>query len=114
VKNSHGSSCRSGCRRKIIHDDEPAIGHEAITEFAKSFRTALPDLLLEFNGLEFVNGLVNYHWTFKGTSTSPCGTGNAVNFSGFESRILDKSGLIVESLGQFDAIDYDSQLTGRR
>lgn len=93
-----------------VNDGEPAIGREAITEVANSFMTAFPDLVLEFNGLEFVNGRVNYHWTFKGTNTGPGGTGNAVDFSGYESWIHSEAGLILESLGQFDATDYESQL----
>ena len=93
-----------------VNDDEPAIGREAIAEVAKSFMTAFPDLVLKFNGLELVNDRINYHWTFKGINTGPGGTGNAVDFSGFESWILGESGLIVESLGHFDAADYERQL----
>ncbi len=93
-----------------VNDDEPAIGREAITEVANGFMTAFPDLVLEFNGLEFVNDRVNYHWTFKGTNTGPGGTGSAVEFSGFESWKLGESGLIFESLGHFDAADYERQL----
>lgn len=93
-----------------VNDDEPAIGREAITEVAKSFMTAFPDLVLEFNGLKYVDGRVNYHWTFKGTNTGPGGTGNTVDFSGFESWIFSQTGLIYESIGHFDATDYESQL----
>lgn len=93
-----------------VNDAEPAIGREAIAEVVKGFITAFPDLVLVFNGLEFVNDRVNYHWTFKGTNTGPGGTGNAVDFSGYESWILSESGLIVESLGRFDAADYERQL----
>ena len=93
-----------------VNDDEPAIGREAIAEVAKSFMTAFPDLRLEFDGLELLNGRINYHWTFKGTNTGPGGTGNAVDFSGFESWILNDKGLILESLGHFDAADYENQL----
>ncbi len=93
-----------------VNDGEPAIGREAIAEVANSFMTAFPDLVLECDGLEFVNGRVNFHWTFKGTNTGPGGTGNAVDFSGFESWIFSETGLILESLGHFDAADYESQL----
>ena len=93
-----------------VNDDEPANGREAIAEVAKSFMTAFPDLVLEFDGLEFLNGRVNYHWTFKGTNTGPGGTGNAVDFSGSESWIFSETGLILESLGRFDATDYENQL----
>ncbi len=93
-----------------VNDGEPAIGRVAIAEVANSFMTAFPDLVLEFNGLEFVNGRINFHWTFKGTNTGPGGTGNAVDFSGFESWIFSETGLILESLGHFDATDYERQL----
>ena len=93
-----------------VNDAEPAIGREAIAEVAKGFMTAFPDLVLEVIRLEFVNDRISYHWTFKGTNTGPGGTGNAVDFSGFESWILSESGLIVESLGHFDAAEYERQL----
>ena len=93
-----------------VNDGVPAIGRQAISEVANGFMTAFPDLALEFKGLEFLNGRFNYHWTFRGTNTGPGGTGNAVDFSGFESWIFSETGLILESLGHFDATDYEHQL----
>ena len=40
----------------------------------------------------------------------PGGTGNRVDFSGFESWRLDADGLVADSLGTFDAEEYRRQL----
>ena len=93
-----------------INGGEANVGREALAGVAESFMSAFPDMVLEFDGLEFVNGRVNYHWTFIGTNTGPDGTGNAVHFSGFESWVFDDDGLIAESLGNFDQAEYEHHL----
>ena len=93
-----------------INGGEANVGREALAGVAGSFMSAFPDMVLEFEGLEFVNGRVKYHWTFTGTNTGPDGTGNAVHFSGFESWVFDDDGLIAESLGNFDQAEYEHQL----
>jgi hypothetical protein len=57
-------------------------------------------------------GRVEYHWTLAGTNTGPGGTGRRVLFSGFEDWQFGEDGLIAESLGHFDADDYQRQLSG--
>jgi hypothetical protein len=57
------------------------------------------------NGTEF-------HWTLRGTNSGPGGTGNKVKVSGFELWHFDKDGLILESIGSFDANEYNRQLKG--
>jgi hypothetical protein len=47
-----------------------------------------------------------------GTNTGPGGTGRHVSVSGSESWHLSPEGLILESLGQFDAASYRRQLDG--
>ena len=89
---------------------EPSVGHAALAGVARSFMDAFPDMVLEFDGLEIVDGRVNYHWTFKGTNIGPGGTGNAVDFSGYESWLFDEDGQVSESLGNFDAEEYQRQL----
>jgi hypothetical protein len=60
--------------------------------------------------LTFEDGRIQYHWTFRGTNTAPGGTGNRVDFGGFESWRLDGEGLVADSLGNFDAEEYRRQL----
>jgi hypothetical protein len=48
-----------------------------------------------------------------GTNTGPGGTGRPVRVSGEESWRLNDDGLIAESLGHFDAEEYQRQLDGR-
>ena len=68
-----------------INEGEPAVGRAAVEQVARDFMVAFPDLVLTNDRNESVNGRVDYHWTFTGTNTGPDGTGNAVDFSGFES-----------------------------
>lgn len=93
-----------------INGGEPAVGREALAQVAASFMTGFPDMQLSFDGLTFEDGRVQYHWTFRGTNTGPGGTGNRVDFSGFESWVLDADGLVADSLGNFDAEEYRRQL----
>ena len=93
-----------------INGGEPAVGREALAEVAESFMTGFPDMELDFDGLTFEDGRIQFHWTFRGTNTGPEGTGHRVDFSGFESWRLDEAGLIADSLGNFDAQKYRRQL----
>jgi hypothetical protein len=51
-----------------------------------------------------------YRWTLVGTNTGPGGTGHRVRISGFEEWTIGADGLIADSLGQFDAAEYQRQL----
>jgi len=93
-----------------INDGVPSNGREAIARAAESYMVAFPDLVLEFDGLEFEDDRVNYHWTFRGTNSGPGGTGNAVHFSGYESWELNSDGRIESSLGYYDNEEYQRQL----
>lgn len=93
-----------------VNDADPAVGRAGVTEVATGFMTSFPDATLLFDGLERVDGRVNYHWTYVGTNTGPEGTGRRVRFSGFESWVLNEDGLVAESLGTFDADEYARQL----
>jgi len=53
---------------------------------------------------------ITYHWTLLGTNTGPGGTGQSVKISGFEKWQLGSTGLIRESLGNFDEAEYQRQL----
>ncbi|HEY2472303.1 MAG TPA: ester cyclase [Terracidiphilus sp.] len=95
-----------------INHGAPSAGRIAITEVARSFMTAFPDLRVAMDRLIFSGERVEYHWTLTGTNTGPGGSGRRVRVSGFESWKINSGGLIVDSQGHFDASDYDRQITG--
>ena len=53
---------------------------------------------------------VRFHWHWTGTNTGPGGTGRSVDLRGHETWTFDETGLIVESIGTYDAEDYARQL----
>jgi pimeloyl-ACP methyl ester carboxylesterase len=93
-----------------INGGEPAVGREELAEVAESFMTGFPDMVLTFDGLTFEEGRVQFHWTFRGTNTGPGGTGQRVDFGGFESWRINDEGLVADSLGNFDQEEYERQL----
>ncbi len=74
--------------------------------------TAFPDLVVGLDRLERRGARVLYSWTLTGTNTGPGGTGRAVRVSGWEDWAFGPDGLIIESLGRFDAAEYDRQVRG--
>jgi len=97
----------------IVNKGTPIVGREQITKFVRDFMVAFPDMKLTMDSLVTKNGRTEFHWTFKGTNTGPGGTGNPVNFSGFESWKFSNEGLIQESFGTYDANEYDRQVSGQ-
>ena len=93
-----------------INDGTPAVGRAAITNSAQSFMTAFPDIVVKMDRLVVKGAKAEYHWTLTGTNTGPGGTGKFVKISGFEEWRFGPDGLIAESLGYFDAADYQRQL----
>ena len=93
-----------------INDGTPAVGRAAITHSAQSFMTAFPDIVVKMDRLVVKGTKTEYHWTLTGTNTGPGGTGKFVKISGFEEWRFGPDGLIAESLGHFDAADYEHQL----
>jgi nuclear transport factor 2 (NTF2) superfamily protein len=78
-----------------------------ITEVARSFIAAFPDIQVFMDDLVFTDEAVEYHWTFTGTSSE---TNNPVRISGFEEWTLGDEGLVVESRGTYDQDEYDRQV----
>jgi predicted ester cyclase len=97
-----------------VNDAAPAVGRNAITEVARGFMTAFPDLEVSMDDLIAQPGGGIYRWTLAGRNTGPSGAGNRVRISGFEEWRIGPDGLIAESLGHFDAADYQRQLAGNR
>ncbi len=81
-----------------------------VTEVARSFISAFPDIELFMDDVVFKDETVEFHWTFTGTSTGPGGTGKRVRISGFEEWTFGDDGLVVRSLGHYDQGEYDRQL----
>ena len=97
-----------------VNDAEPAVGRDAITEVARGFMAAFPDMQLEMLDLRIGEDRVEYHWRFIGTNTGPGGTGAPVDFSGYEEWIFGEDQLVLQSLGHFDEADYQAQLNAPR
>ena len=86
-----------------INGGEPA----PITSVAESFIAAFPDIEVFMDDLVVRDDLVEYHWTFTGTSAEP---GKSVRIPGSEEWKIGPNGLIAESRGHYDQAGYDRQL----
>ena len=95
-----------------VNNGTPAIGRKQLAETAQSYMEAFPDLELTMDSLTVDNGTYRYYWTFKGTNTGPNGTGNKVDFSGYEEWTMNDQGLVQRSIGTYDAEEYQRQLNG--
>jgi nuclear transport factor 2 (NTF2) superfamily protein len=78
-----------------------------VTDVARSFIAAFPDIEVFIDDVVLKDGRVEYHWTFTGTSSE---TGNPVRISGVEEWTLADDGLVAESQGRYDQADYDRQV----
>lgn len=95
-----------------INHGPPAVGRAAIASQAQEFMTTFPDMIVTFDQLQPRGGRTAFHWTLLGTNTAPGGTGNKVRISGYELWKINKDELIEDSLGHFDAAEYERQLKG--
>lgn len=95
-----------------INNGAPAVGRAAITAAAQSFMSEFPDLLITMDGAELLGNRAIYRWTLAGTSTGTGGTGNRVRISGYEEWSMSQGGLVAQSKGHYDEVDYRRQLRG--
>lgn len=93
-----------------INGGTPNVGRAGITDAARSFMTAYPDMVVEMDRIERVEDGYQFHWTFTGTHTGPGGTGGKVRISGYEEWTIGADGLVAKSLGHYDQADWDRQL----
>jgi len=93
-----------------INDGKPAVGRNEISKVAESFITAFPDIVVSMDSLVQNTNGIEFHWTFTGTNTGPNGAGKKVRINGVELWQLDNSGLIKESKGSFDTVEYERQV----
>ena len=94
-----------------INGGTPAVGTAGITEAARGFMEAFPDMQVLMDGIRVDGDAVEYHWTLVGTNTGPGGTGNRVRISGYEEWTFGGDGLVAASQGHYDADEYDRQVT---
>ena len=81
-----------------------------ITEVARGFMTAFPDIQVFMDDVLFKDEAVEFHWTFTGTNKGPGGTGRWVRISGFEEWTFGEDGLVSDSKGHYDQAEYERQL----
>jgi hypothetical protein len=93
-----------------INGGAPAVGRSAITAVAQDFMTAFPDLEITMDDLLDRGETVIYKWMLTGANTGPGGTGKRVRIRGFEEWRIGDDGLVAQSLGHFDAAEYQRQL----
>jgi hypothetical protein len=93
-----------------VNESPAAVGREPITEVAQGFMTAFPDLRVVMDGLELLGSGAVYRWSLTGTNTGPGGTGKRVHINGFERWTMGADGLIAESHGFFEPVEYERQL----
>ena len=93
-----------------INAGTPSVGRAAITAAAQAFMTSLPDMVVTMDDVSQEGGRIVYRWTLTGTNTGPGGTGKAIRISGFEEWSMGVDGLIAESQGHFDEVEYQRQL----
>jgi hypothetical protein len=86
------------------------LGRAAITEAARSFMVAFPDMRVLMDDLVVQGEGAEYRWTLVGTNTGPGGTRHRVRISGFEEWTIGDDDPIATSLGHYDQNEYDRQL----
>jgi len=93
-----------------VNGAPPAVGRSAIADVAREFMAAFPDLTVTVD--DVISGDLEsiFRWTLTGTNTGPGGTGRRVRISGFEEWRFGSDGLIAQSKGHFDAVDYARQI----
>jgi nuclear transport factor 2 (NTF2) superfamily protein len=89
-----------------INGGEPA----EITEVARGFFEAFPDIEVFVDNVVFKGDTVEFHWVFTGTNTGPSGTGKWVRIPGYEEWTFADDGLVARSEGHYDQEEYDRQL----
>ena len=93
--------------RIAINDGDGLSGRAAIAEMAQGFFDAFPNLVVHLDEIRVAGHNAVFLWTLEGTHFE---TKNFVKVSGWEEWRLSDSLLVAESLGRFDAVEYDRQI----
>ena len=78
-----------------------------IAEVAEAFIAAFPDIEVSMDDLVVRDDVVEYRWTFTGTSAE---TGKWVRIPGYEEWTIGADGKIAASRGNYDQAEYERQL----
>ena len=93
-----------------VNGGAPSVGRTAITETARGFMTAFPDMLVKMDQVTPDGSHAIFRWTWTGTNTGPGGSGKFVRINGYEEWTIGADGLIAESKGHYDESEYQRQL----
>jgi uncharacterized protein (TIGR02246 family) len=93
--------------RITINGGEPLVGRSAIADMAKGFYSAFPDLVVRMDDVRRAGDNAIFVWTLEGRHSE---TGNAVKVGGWEEWRLSGDLLVRESLGRYDAVEYERQV----
>ena len=93
--------------RITINNGDPSVGRAEITEMGKGFYSEFPDLVVHMDDIRAAGHNAIYVWTLEGKHGE---TGQYVEIGGWEEWVLSGDLLIDESLGRFDANEYDRQV----
>lgn len=93
-----------------VNGGAPSVGRLAITETARAFMTAFPDMVVKMDEVSQDASHAIFRWTWTGTNTGPGGSGKSVRINGYEQWTIGVDGLIAESKGHFDEAEYQRQL----
>jgi hypothetical protein len=94
-----------------VNGGAPSVGRAAITETARGFMTAFPDMVVKMDLVRGSGSLA----TFKGRG--PVRTrvlaalARPYGFAWYEEWTIDADGLITDSKGHFNEAEYQRQLT---
>jgi uncharacterized protein (TIGR02246 family) len=94
-----------------VNGGAPSVGRTAITETAREFMTAFPEMFVKMDRVrQDVGGHAMFRWTGTATNTGPRGPGKSVRIEGYEKWTIGADGLIAESKGHFDEMEYQRQV----
>jgi uncharacterized protein (TIGR02246 family) len=93
-----------------VNDGPPSVGRAAVTETARSFMNAFPDMVVQLDRVRVEGDSIVFHWIWTGTNTGAGGTGKHVDIRGYEEWTFGVEGLIAQSKGHYDEAEYHRQL----
>ncbi len=93
--------------RISINNGEPIVGRAAIADMAKGVHGEFPGLVVHLDEIRTAGHNAIFLWTLEGTHSE---TGNVVKVGCWEEWTLSDAVLVSESLGRFDAAEYDRQI----
>src|SRR6266404_2322201 len=93
-----------------VNAGAPSVGRAATTATAQGFMTAFPDMVVKTEEVRGDGSHATFRWIWTGTNTGPGGTGKSVRIKGYEEWTIGADGLIAESKGHYDEVEYRSNV----